>query len=148
MAGLIVLNPGIDWTATGGLFDWTLEFLIPRLADRQAADHLQEIVDNNLGSLWLDNLPAAARREIVRHWRDGLVTAGERQPPKTEHKVDVIRHLRELVDATSSAGFPGPSDEQQRPDHPGRRCTAGRSFRDHRRTPLRLVTCPERSGAH
>ncbi|MGC4749642.1 hypothetical protein ACLQ28_28890 [Micromonospora sp. DT201] len=112
MAGLIVLKPGVDWTATGGLFDWTLEFLIPRLTDRQAADHLQEIVDNNLGSLWLDNLPAATKREIVSHWRDGLVTAGERQLPETEHKVVVIRHLQELVDATYSAGFPGPSDAE------------------------------------
>ena len=107
MAGLIVLKPGVDWTATGGLFDWTLEFLISRLSDRQAADHLQEIVDNNLGSLWIDDLPIAAQQEIVGHWRIGLVTAGERQLPETEHKVDVIRHLQELVDATYSAGFPG-----------------------------------------
>ncbi|MBQ1035099.1 hypothetical protein [Micromonospora sp. C81] len=114
MAGLIVLKPGVDWTATGGLFDWTLEFLISRLSDRQAANHLQEIVDNNLGSLWIDDLPAAAQREIVSHWRNDLVTAGERQLPETEHKVDVIRHLQELVDATYSAGFPGSSN-------PGRR---------------------------
>ncbi|MEH1163922.1 hypothetical protein V6V47_00890 [Micromonospora sp. CPCC 205539] len=110
MAGLIVLKPGVDWTATGGLFDWTLEFLIARLSDRQAATHLQEIVDNNLGSLWIDELPPAARQEIVGHWRDGLVAAGERQLPETAHKVDVVRHLQELVDATYSAGMPGPSD--------------------------------------
>ncbi|MCG5470446.1 hypothetical protein LADH09A_004394 [Micromonospora sp. LAH09] len=114
MAGLIVLKPGVDWTATGGLFDWTLEFLISRLADRQTANHLQEIVDNNLGSLWIDDLSAAAQLEIVTHLRNDLVTAGERQLPETEHKVDVIRHLQELVDATYSAGFPGSSN-------PGRR---------------------------
>ncbi|MEW1586061.1 hypothetical protein AB0283_11490 [Micromonospora vinacea] len=110
MAGLIVLKPGVDWTATGGLFDWTLEFLISRLSDRQAANHLQEIVDNNLGSLWIDDLPAAAQQEIVSHWRSGLVTAGQRQLPETEHKVDVIRHLQELVDATYSARFPETQD--------------------------------------
>ncbi|MEU8405660.1 hypothetical protein AB0C19_05610 [Micromonospora sp. NPDC048842] len=112
MASLIVLKPGVDWTATGGLFDWTLEFLISRLSDGQTANHLQEIVDNNLGSLWIDDLPAAAQQEIVSHWRNGLVTAGERQLPETEHKVDVIRHLQELVDATYSAGFPEGQDSE------------------------------------
>ncbi len=38
MASLIVLKPGVDWTTAGGLFDWTLEFLISRLSDRQAPD--------------------------------------------------------------------------------------------------------------
>ncbi|WP_327035647.1 hypothetical protein [Micromonospora ureilytica] len=107
MAGLIVLKPGVDWTATGGLFDWTLEFLISRLSDRQTASRLQEIVDNNLGSLWIDDLTTAAQQEIVSHWRSGLVTAGERQLPETEHKADVIQHLQELVNATYSAGLPG-----------------------------------------
>ncbi|MFG1777737.1 hypothetical protein ACGFIR_14555 [Micromonospora sp. NPDC049051] len=106
MAGLIVLKPGVDWTATGGLFDWTLEFLVERLSDREAADHLQEIIDNNLGSLWIDQLSTRAQREIIRHWRGGLVKAGEQQLPETDHKASVIRHLQELVDATYSAGYP------------------------------------------
>ncbi|MFF5180656.1 hypothetical protein ACFY2Q_21730 [Micromonospora sp. NPDC000316] len=107
MAGIIVLRPGVDWTATGGLFDWTLEFVIPRLTDRQAAERLQEIVDNNLGSLWFEELPAPAQQEIVDHWRNGLVTAGQRQLPETEQKASVLRHLEELVEATRVAGFPG-----------------------------------------
>ncbi|MET8364798.1 hypothetical protein ABZU53_14690 [Micromonospora sp. NPDC005194] len=114
MAGLIVLKPGVDWTSSGGLFDWTLEFLISRLSDRQTANRLQEIVDNNLGSLWVDDLPAAAQLEIVSHWRNDLVTTGERQLPETEHKVDVIRHLQELVDATYSAGYPDSSNPVSR----------------------------------
>ncbi|MET7373466.1 hypothetical protein [Micromonospora arida] len=110
MTGLIVLKRGVDWTATGGLFDWTLEFLISRLSDRQTAHRLQEIVDNNLGSLWIDDLPSPAQQEIVNRWRNGLVTAGERQLPETEHKVDAIRRLQELVDATYLAGFPETQD--------------------------------------
>ncbi|NJC12660.1 hypothetical protein F4558_002486 [Micromonospora profundi] len=107
MAGIIVLRPGVDWTTTGGLFDWTLEFVIPRLADRRAAEHLQEIVDNNLGSLWVEELPASAQREIVDQWRSGLVAAGQQQLPETEQKASVLRHLQELVEATYTAGFPG-----------------------------------------
>ncbi|MEH1057143.1 hypothetical protein V6U89_18315 [Micromonospora sp. CPCC 206171] len=107
MAGLIVLKPGVDWTATGGLFDWTLEFLISRLGDRQVAGHLQEIIDNNLGSFWVSELPQDTQTEIVNHWRRGLIAAGEQDLPETEQKADVIRHLQELVDATYSAGYPG-----------------------------------------
>ncbi|MFI7214282.1 hypothetical protein ACIBP4_24170 [Micromonospora maritima] len=105
MAGIIVLRPGIDWTTSGGLFDWTLEFLLPRLSHRQAAERIQEIVDNNLGSLWLEELPRDAQSEIVGIWRAGLVEAGERQLPDTEQKPGVIRSLQELVDATYAAGF-------------------------------------------
>ncbi|WP_431944209.1 hypothetical protein [Micromonospora marina] len=100
MAGLIVLRPGIDWTATGGLFDWTLEFLVSRLSDRRAAEHLQEIIDNNLGSFWLEELSPEAQREVVNHLRVGLVTEGEGHLPETDQKADVVAHLRELVDAT------------------------------------------------
>ncbi|MGC4806475.1 hypothetical protein [Micromonospora sp. DT233] len=109
MAGIIVLRPGVDWTATGGLFDWTLEFLISRLSDKREADRLQEIVDNNLGSLWLHDLPEPVQREVVSHWRGGLVAAGEQQLPDTDEKAGVIRHLQELVDATYMAGLFGPA---------------------------------------
>ncbi|MFC5941903.1 hypothetical protein ABUL04_16705 [Micromonospora harpali] len=95
MAGLIVLKPGIDWMATGGLFNWALEFLISRLSDRQTADRLQEIVDNELGSVWIHELPPEAQVEIVRHWRQRLVAAGEQELPESEHKADAIRHLQE-----------------------------------------------------
>ncbi|WP_327039807.1 hypothetical protein [Micromonospora maris] len=106
MAGLIVLRPGVDWTATGGLFDWTLEFLISRLSDRAVAGQLQEIVDNNLGSLWLHELPGSAQQEIVGLLRNGLVAAGADQLPETEQKTVVLGHLQDLVDATHAAGFP------------------------------------------
>ncbi|MEU6020353.1 hypothetical protein [Micromonospora sp. NPDC047134] len=105
MAGLIVLRPGVDWIATGGLFDWTLEFLISRLSDRAAAEQLQEIVDNNLGSLWLHELPGSAQQEIIGHLRNGLVSAGEAQLPDTGRKAVVLGHLQQLVDATHAAGF-------------------------------------------
>ncbi|MFY1584491.1 hypothetical protein ACN267_08300 [Micromonospora sp. WMMD734] len=106
MAGLIVLKPGVDWTATGGLFDWTLEFLVARLSDRQVADQLREVVDNNLGSVWVHELPPAAQAEIVSHWRRDLVAAGNHELPESKDKPGVVRHLQELVDATYSAGYP------------------------------------------
>ncbi|WP_319460171.1 hypothetical protein [Micromonospora sp. RTP1Z1] len=104
MAGLIVLKPGLDWSAGGGLFDWTLEFLIPRVSDRKAAEHLQEIVENNLGSFWLDDVPADTRREILAQWQDGLIEAARDELPETSHKSDVLRQLQDLVELTYEAG--------------------------------------------
>jgi hypothetical protein len=100
MAGLILLKPGVDWEATGGLFDWTLEFLMPRLSDKDAVQRLREVVDNNLGSLWLNELSPQAQQEIVNQLRKGLIAAAESELPETDRKADAIRHLQELVDLT------------------------------------------------
>jgi hypothetical protein len=98
MAGLIVLRPGLDWTATGGLFDWTLEFLIPRLADQEAVERLREIVANNLGSLWISEFSPETRRDIAAHLRNDLVPIAERELPASDRKVEAIQHLQELAD--------------------------------------------------
>lgn len=100
MAGLIVFRPGLDWTATGGLFDWTLEYLIPRLSDKEAAERLHEIVDNNLGSLWISDFSPQTQHEVVSHLRAGLIDAAEQELPDTDRKAEVIQHLQELVDLT------------------------------------------------
>jgi hypothetical protein len=96
MAGLIVLKPDVDWSASGGLFDWTLEFLIPRLSDDSAAARLQEIVDNNLGSLWISEFPAPTQRQILRELGDNLLSTARLRLPDTDAKQDVLAHLKEL----------------------------------------------------
>ena len=98
MAGLLVLKPGTDWTASGGLFDWTLEFLIERLSAPDAVAHLREIVDNNLGSFWLAELPPEARGQAVAQLRDHLVEAAISELPDSDQKAAVLKHLRELAD--------------------------------------------------
>ena len=65
MAGLIVLTPDVDWSASGGLFDWTLEFLIPRLSDGGAAARLQEIVDKKWHDIY-SNVPYQAKYLLER----------------------------------------------------------------------------------
>lgn len=100
MAGIIVTKSGVDWTATGGLFDWTLEFLIQRISTKEAVERLQEIVDNNLGSFWITDVPANAQQEILKQWQTGLVAAAKRELPESDYKGDALHHLQELVDLT------------------------------------------------
>ncbi len=100
MAGLISLKPGVNWTATGGLFDWTLEFLIARLSDEAAVERLHEIVDNDLGSLWISEFSATTQQEILVLLRNGLVSSAERELPESDYKPGAVRHLQELVDLT------------------------------------------------
>ncbi|MGW4942471.1 hypothetical protein ACWEOZ_12910 [Actinoplanes sp. NPDC004185] len=100
MASLILLKPGVDWVASGGLFDFTLEFLISRLSDEKAVESLQAVVDNNLGSVWLTDFPATTRQEIFTLLRTGLVAEGERALPEGPAKATALDLLRELVDLT------------------------------------------------
>ena len=104
MAGLLMVRPGAGWTVGGGLFDWTLEFLIERLTDPEAVTLLREIVDADLGSFWLSELSPEARGEVLALLRDQLVEAGEKELPAGDRKPDVIRRLRELADMARERG--------------------------------------------
>lgn len=100
MAALILVKPGLDWQSSGGLFDWTLEYLISRLSDKTTAGSLQTVVDNNLGSIWLSDFPKETQEEIFNLLRNGLVPAAEQDLPDGPAKGPAIAHLQELVDLT------------------------------------------------
>jgi hypothetical protein len=101
MAALIMVKPGLDWQASGGVFDWTLAFLIPRLSDKKTAEWLQTVVDNNLGSIWIPDFPNETQEEIFTILRDGLISAAEQELPEGPAKAPAIAHLQELVDLTN-----------------------------------------------
>jgi hypothetical protein len=100
VAALIMVRPGKDWQSSGGLFDWTLEFLIPRLSDSGTADWLRTVVDQNLGSLWIPDLPKTTQDEIYGLLQSGLVPAARAELPDGPAKADAIDQLQELVDLT------------------------------------------------
>ncbi len=89
-----------NWQATGGLFEWTLEYLIPRLDDQKTADWLRMVVAENLGSLWIPDLPDAGREEIYALLRSGLLAAARRELPDGPDKGAALARLRELVSLT------------------------------------------------
>jgi hypothetical protein len=95
MAALIMVRPGRDWQSSGGLFDWTLEYLIPRLSDEKVADWLQTVVAENLGSLWIPDLPSETQDEIYTLLRTGLLPLAEHELP-----APAVAQLRELVQLT------------------------------------------------
>jgi hypothetical protein len=95
MAALIMVRPDRDWQSSGALFDWTLEYLIPRLSDFKTASLLREIVDENLGNLWIPDLPAEAQEEVYEVMRTGLVDVATRSLPPS-----AVDQLRELVALT------------------------------------------------
>jgi hypothetical protein len=101
MAAVIMVKPGLDWQSSGGLFDWTLEFLIPRLSDRKTAEWLQTVVDNNLGSVWIPDLPKETQEEIFTILRGALIPAAEQELPEGPAKAHAIAHLQELVSLTN-----------------------------------------------
>ncbi len=102
MAALILVKPGVDWTASGGLFDWTLEFLIARISDKGAAEWMRTVVDNNLGSLWFTQFPEETQEEIFRLLRSNIVDAAERELPDGPAKPAAVARLRELAELTYS----------------------------------------------
>jgi len=95
MAALIMVRPDRDWQSSGGLFEWTLEYLIPRLADEKAAEWLRTIVEENLGMLWIPDLPDEVQEEIYDLLRSGVVAAAAHELPPT-----AVDQLRELVALT------------------------------------------------
>jgi len=95
MAAVIMVRPDRDWQSSGGLFDWTLEYLIPRLADEKTAEWLRSIVAENLGMLWIPDLPDEAQEEIYDVLRAGVVAAAVHELPPT-----AVDQLRELVALT------------------------------------------------
>ena len=95
MAALIMVRGDRDWQSSGGLFDWTLEYLIPRLADEKTAEWLRTIVDENLGNLWIPDLPDEAQEEIYDLLRAGVVAAAAHELPPA-----AVDQLRELVALT------------------------------------------------
>ena len=100
MAALIMVRPGVDWQSTGGLFEWTLEYLIPRLGDRPTAEKLRVVVAENLGGLWIPDLPAPGQREIYALLRSGVVAAAQQELPEGPGKGPALAQLRELVALT------------------------------------------------
>ena len=100
MSGFMIVKKGVNWSTTGGLFDWTMEFLESRLSDVKTARYLRGLVEDNVQMLALPDLPSQTRQEIVTVIQNELVAAGEREIPNGDGKPFALNALRELVALT------------------------------------------------
>jgi hypothetical protein len=102
VAALILLDDDAEWQSTGGMVDFVLEFLIERIDDPGAVQRMREIVDNNLGSLWLTEFPPAARTAALEHLSRDLVPVAERDLPASDRRDDALAAFRALADLAAS----------------------------------------------
>lgn len=65
MAGYISVH-GTGWSVAGDLFRWVLDEVATGTSDEDTAAALREIVQYNIGMLFVDELPEPGRAQVVR----------------------------------------------------------------------------------
>ena len=112
MADTIFLSDEYGWTASFGLFEWVLEFLLERVTDEETERELRSVLDHHLGAVDVCRLPAGGRQEIFRALREDLVEAAEastelRQPePARRRTIGHIKVLKLMADDLATAQPP------------------------------------------
>jgi hypothetical protein len=103
MSSDLIIGPGREWNARGGLFDYVLEAFAETTSDEAFKARLHEFVKENLGSqgLWLRSCTAAQADEMKTWIRDSLISTAERDSLTwnltPEERRQVLEHLRELA---------------------------------------------------
>ena len=105
MSGFMIVDKGVNWSASGGVFDWTLEFLGSKVSDAETVEYLADVKDN-VQMLALPDFPPPVRNELVAIIRNDLVAAAERDLPEGEAKPFALAALQELVDLTYAPAKP------------------------------------------
>ncbi|MEV6041829.1 hypothetical protein AB0L65_62760 [Nonomuraea sp. NPDC052116] len=77
MANDIFVSDEYAWTASFGVFEWVVEFLLEAIEDAATEEHLSLVLSAGLGSVDLRGLPDAGRAQILRALRGPLVQAAE-----------------------------------------------------------------------
>jgi hypothetical protein len=110
MAGDIIVSDEYAWTASFGLFDWVLEFLVASIDDDATKEELRQVLDAHLGVVDLRRLPEAGRAEITRALREHLAPAAESglaltQPePQRRFTVGHVKVLALMAEDVASSG--------------------------------------------
>ena len=100
MAKGITVSNEYHWSASTGLFEWVVTYLLDQVRDPVVRAELRTAVDHNLPGLDLSRLPEAGRREVLAALRGDLVAAARRSSaivtPEPERSF-VMGHLRVLT---------------------------------------------------
>lgn len=103
MAGTIKFGSAVCWSAASWLFDWVLRTIAQRADDIELSAELFGIVDENLGWLALDELPANQRDQFEKVVVRELMTASAALPADLDCRELVLSHLRSLVHMLDSS---------------------------------------------
>ncbi|MEU6789246.1 hypothetical protein ABZ912_59560 [Nonomuraea angiospora] len=114
MANDIFVSDEYAWTASFGVFEWVVEFLLETIEDAATKEHLSLVLSASLGSVDLRGLPDAGRAQIMRALRGQLVPAAEASLALTQPEPArrfTIGHVKVLAlmaeDVAGSAGGRG-----------------------------------------
>ncbi|MBE1593647.1 hypothetical protein ACFPOI_23530 [Nonomuraea angiospora] len=77
MANDIFVSDEYAWTASFGVFEWVVGFLLEAVEDAATREHLELVLSAGLGAVDLRRLPEAGRAQIMRALRGPLVPAAE-----------------------------------------------------------------------
>ena len=103
MAAILRVSPDADavWLTSGWMFRLVLQSIEAETSDRDLIATLDEIIQYNLPSLSLPELPAAQRTEAERIIRDRLIPRFEQDLPASapdrQGIIDDVRVLPELL---------------------------------------------------
>src|SRR5262245_55291911 len=97
MAGTIFVSEGNLWSVSSSAFNWVGEFLARNVDNDETRSHLLEFIDNNLGTIALDEFPADERRKLLNLLKDDVVDdATQRLPPNLSDRNDWLNNFRDL----------------------------------------------------
>jgi hypothetical protein len=108
MSGTVVFDDDENWSASSGIFNWVVAFLIDRVEVGPTRDELSLIDEQNFRWLDLTRLPEGGRASVVRALSSALVPHAEENLPHTSHRDATLNVIRELADLAAGRGEPGP----------------------------------------
>jgi hypothetical protein len=72
MASTVFISDEYAWTASSGLFEWVLEYLLKNVNDVATKESIQQVVQHQFGSIDVTQMSAAGRREVLSAPRTGM----------------------------------------------------------------------------
>ena len=95
MSKAVVLSDKYSWSASWGVFDWLVGFLLREVDDPNTRQHLQDVREYNLTVLDARALPADVQQRLLERLREGLLPAAEADPVLGVQPA-VVKHIKGL----------------------------------------------------
>jgi hypothetical protein len=104
MASSVLINDEYGWSASSGLFEWVLDYLLTAVEDAATRQTIQQARDHQFGSINLTQLTPTGRQQVLDALRSGLVPAAETStelvadPPTRRRVIGHVKVLKLMAD--------------------------------------------------